>query len=226
MFNVLVCEDDKNILQLMKIRLERHGYTVFTAKNGQDALAVLGGQKVDLMIVDVGMPVMNGFELIKRVRDSGLEIPSIIVSAHGNLSDKTQGFLLGIDDYMVKPIEFDELVLRIKALLRRAKIVKDNKITVADVVLDFQTLSISDGKDRTVTLTAREFSILFKLLSFPERSFTKGQIFDEFWGYDSNSDVDTVKVFINKIRAKIKIFPEIDVATIRGIGYRGVKNES
>ncbi len=225
MFNILIAEDDINILKLMEIRLKQNGFNTFTAKNGLDALEVYSKNAIDLMIVDVSMPKMNGFEFIREIRSSGSTVPAIVVSARGRLSDKTQGFLSGVDDYMVKPIEFDELLLRIRALLRRAKIVSENKLTISGVTLDYSTLTISDGKSRSITLSKREFSILFKLLSYPERSFTKGQLFDEFWGIDSDSDEDTVKVFINRIRTKIKDFTEFDIATIRGVGYRGVKND-
>lgn len=224
MVNVLIAEDDSNILKLMEIRLKKSGYNTITAENGVQALKLFNSERIDLMIVDVSMPLMDGFELVRTVRESGSQVPAIIVSARGKLQDKTQGFLVGIDDYMVKPIEFDELLYRIKALLRRTKIVSENKLVVGDVTLDYSALTVSDST-KSVTLTKREFSILFKLLSYPERSFTKGQIFDEFWGLESNAAEDTVKVYINRIRLKIKDFKGIDIATIRGIGYRGIKNE-
>lgn len=225
MFNALICEDDKNIRRLMEIRLKQNGYQTFCAADGAEGLKIFNSERIDIMVVDVMMPVIDGFELIKTVRESGSQVPAIIVSAKGRLEDKTQGFLVGIDDYIVKPVEFDELLLRMKALLRRARIVSENKLTVGSVVLDYSALSVSDGDKRCVSLTKREFSILFKLLSYPEVSFTKGQLFDEFWGLDSKTEEDTVKVYINRIRTKIKEFPEIDIETIRGIGYRGVKNE-
>lgn len=224
MFNILIAEDDVNILKLMQIRLGQVGFNTYPAKNGVVALDVFSKNQIDLMIIDVSMPIMNGFDFLREIRSFDTQTPAIIVSARGALEDKKEGFLIGVDDYMVKPIEFDELLLRIKALLKRAKIVSENKLTISGVTLDYQTLTISDDISRSITLSKREFSILFKLLSYPERSFTKGQLFDEFWGIDSESDEDTVKVFINRIRAKIKDFPEFDIATIRGIGYRGIKN--
>lgn len=224
MFNVLVAEDDKNIRKLMEIKLSSEGYNVIVAGDGEETLKLLGQNQVDIMIVDVMMPKMDGYELVKTIRDSKSQIPAIMVTAKGTIQDKAKGFLVGIDDYMVKPVEFDELLFRIKALLRRAKIVNERKIKVGDVVLDFDTLSIS-GHGKKVTLAKKEFSILFKLLSYPERSFTKAQLFDEFWGIDSYADEDTIKVHINKIRSKIAQFPEIDIETIRGIGYKGVRHE-
>ena len=224
MFNVLVAEDDNNIRKLMEIRLSAEGYNVYSAGDGEEALKLMEGNQIDIMIVDVMMPKMDGYELVKMVRETDSQIPAIMVTAKGSIQDKAKGFNVGIDDYMVKPVEFDELIFRIKALLRRAKIVNERKITVGDVTLDYDTLSVS-GHGKKVTLSKKEFSILFKLLSYPERSFTKAQLFDEFWGYDSYADEDTIKVHINKIRSKISDFPEIDIETIRGIGYKGVKNE-
>lgn len=226
MFNILVAEDDINILRLMEIRLKHAGYIVFIAKDGEDALKKFEENHIDLIIADVMMPKKDGIKLISEIRDSGSNVPAIMVTAKGTLEDKAQGFLVGIDDYMVKPIEFDELMFRIKALLRRAKIVSERKLSVGPVALDYDSLTITAEGRESVTLTKREFSILFKLLSYPELSFTKGQIFEEFWGYDSESDEDTVKVFINRIRSKIKDFPEIDIETIRGIGYKGVRHEA
>ncbi len=225
MFNILLCEDDINILRLMKLRLTNSGFNVFCAEDGVKGLEVFSNNHIDLMIIDVMMPNKNGLELLKEIRAIGSNTPAIMVTAKGSLEDKTQGFLVGVDDYMVKPIEFEELLLRINALLKRAKIVNEKKLTIGSVTLDYNTLTVSSQDGKQVTLTKREFSILFKLLSYPETSFTKGQLFDEFWGYDSPSDEDTVKVFINRIRSKIKDFAEIDVATIRGIGYKGVRNE-
>lgn len=224
MFNVLVAEDDKNIRKLMEIKLSSEGYNVFLACDGEEALKVMENNQIDIMVVDVMMPKMDGYELVKTVRESNTQIPAIMVTAKGSIQDKAKGFLVGIDDYMVKPVEFDELLFRIKALLRRAKIVNERKIVVGDVTLDYDTLSIT-GYGNKITLPKKEFSILFKLLSYPERSFTKAQLFDEFWGYDSYADEDTIKVHINKIRSKIAVFPEIDIETIRGIGYKGVRNE-
>ncbi len=224
MFNVLVAEDDKNIRKLMEIQLSSEGYNVFSAGDGEEALKLMENNQIDIMVVDIMMPKMDGYELVKTVRESNSQIPAIMVTAKGTMQDKAKGFLVGIDDYMVKPVEFDELLFRIKALLRRAKIVNERKITVGDVTLDYDTLSIS-GHGKKITLPKKEFSILFKLLSYPERSFTKAQLFDEFWGYDSYADEDTIKVHINKIRSKIVDFPEIDIETIRGIGYKGVRNE-
>jgi DNA-binding response OmpR family regulator len=224
MFNVLVVEDDRNIRNLIEIKLRSLGYNVVTAENGKDALEKLSSNHLDIMLVDAMMPIMDGYTFVKTVREDGDNIPAIMVTAKGSMADKSQGFDVGVDDYMVKPIEFDELSLRIKAVLRRAKIVSDRKITVGETVLDYDTLTVSNGVEKVV-LTKTEFGIIYKLLSYPERSFSKSMLFEEFWAGDSETEEDIVKVYINRIRNKIAPFKEIDVETIRGIGYRGVRNE-
>ena len=224
MFNVLVVEDERNIRKLIEIKLTNFGYNVVTAENGRDALDKLSENHLDILLVDAMMPVMDGFEFVKTVRQSGNNVPVIMVTARGSLADKSQGFDVGVDDYMVKPIEFDELSLRIKAVLRRAKIVSDRKITIGETVLDYDTLTVSNKTDK-VLLTKTEFGIIYKLLSYPERSFSKSALFEEFWSWDSETEEDIVKVYINRIRNKIAPFSEIDVETVRGIGYRGIRNE-
>lgn len=224
MFNVLVVEDERNIRKLIEIKLTNFGYNVVTAENGRDALDKLSENHLDILLVDAMMPVMDGFEFVKAVRQSGNNVPVIMVTARGSLADKSQGFDVGVDDYMVKPIEFDELSLRIKAVLRRAKIVSDRKITIGETVLDYDTLTVSNNTEK-VLLTKTEFGIIYKLLSYPERSFSKSALFEEFWSWDSETEEDIVKVYINRIRNKIAPFSEIDVETVRGIGYRGIRNE-
>lgn len=226
MFTILVADDEENILELFKIRLLRHGYDVICAEDGQKALDIFYANKIDLIIIDVMMPKLNGYEVVDSIRSDDFNTPIIMVSAKSELEDKKEGFLAGIDDYMVKPIEFDELLMRIQALIRRYKIKSDKLIKIGGTSLDYNTLSITnEERKQRVSLAKKEFSILFKLLSYPEQSFTKEQIYDEFWGVDSNSDVDAVKVYISKIRNQIQQFSEIDIETIRGIGYRGIKNE-
>ena len=178
---------------------------------------------VDIMIVDVMMPIMSGYELVKNLRQDKIKTPVIMCTAKGTIDDKAEGYNIGVDDYMVKPIDFDELLMRIKAVLRRAQTVSERKLTVGSVTLDYDTLSITSG-DEKVTLTKKEFSILYKLLSYPEKSFSKSQLFEEFWAFDSDTEEDSVKVYVNKIRNKISQFSEIDVETVRGVGYRGVRH--
>lgn len=225
MFSVLIVEDDKNIRRLMEIKLSAEGYNTVTAENGKTALAKLGENHVDIMIVDAMMPIMDGFEFVKTARELGYTTPAIMATARGTIDDKEHGFSVGVDDYMVKPIDFYELSLRMKAVLRRAKIVTDRKISIGDTVLDYETLTVFNNEEK-VTLTKKEFNILYKLLSYPERSFSKSQLFEEFWDWDSDTEEDTVKVYINRIRNKIETFKNIDIETVRGVGYRGVKNEN
>lgn len=226
MFKLLVADDEENIRNLFKLRLEDAGYEVLLAENGEEALEIVYREVIDMCIVDVMMPGMDGFTFVERIRREDFTMPIIMLTAKGELKDKKTGFSLGVDDYMVKPVEFDELLLRMKALFRRAKIFTEKKITVGNTVLYFDTLSVNnESLGLSVTLSKKEFLILYKLLSYPERTFTKGQLYDEFWGVDNYGDMDAVKVYISKIRSLIEPFPEIDIQTIRGIGYRGIKNE-
>lgn len=224
MYNILVVEDEVNILRLMEIRLAKSGFNVFTAINGKEALEIIKKQDIDLIVADVMMPVMDGFCMLEHLRGDGVSIPVILATAKETIDDKRTGFNYGADDYMVKPIEHEELVLRINALLKRADIRREKKLVIGDCTLDHDRLSVYNSQGREELLSKKEFLILFKLLSYPERIFTKSQLMDEFWGYDSDSYSDTVKVHINRIRNKISTFPEIDVITVRGLGYKGVKN--
>ncbi len=225
MFNVLIVEDDKNIRKLMEINLKNDGYNVATANDGLDALDKVGKTHYDILIVDAMMPKMNGYEFLTEIKNLNINIPSIMVTAKGDIEDKAKGFTVGVDDYMVKPIDFKELSLRIKAVLRRAKIVSERKIKIGDTVLDYDTLTVSN-KEVSITLTKKEFGILYKLMSFPEQSFSKRKLFEEFWDFDSETEEDTLKVHVNKIRNKISVFKNIDIETVRGIGYRGVKYDN
>lgn len=225
MFNVLIVEDDKNIRKLMEIKLKAEGYNTTTACDGLDALDKVGKSHYDILIVDAMMPNMNGYEFLTEIKNLGINTPSIMVTAKGDIEDKSKGFTVGVDDYMVKPIDFKELSFRIKAVLRRAKIVSERKIQIGDTLLDYDTLTVSNSQN-SITLTKKEFGILYKLMSFPEQSFSKRKLFEEFWDFDSETEEDTLKVHINKIRNKISVFKNIDIETVRGIGYRGVKRDN
>ena len=224
MFNVLVLEDDNNIRRLTEIKLKNEGYNVYVASNGLEGLDIIGDKHIDIIIADVMMEKMDGYEFLKEIRSLKILTPCIMVTAKGTIKDKTQGFLAGVDDYMVKPIDFQELFMRMKAILRRAKIISEKRLVVGKTTLDYETLTVYNENNKIV-LSKREFSILYKLLSYPEKSFSKSMIFEEFWNYDSDAEEDAVKVYINKIRNKISCFEEIDIETIRGLGYRGVRNE-
>ncbi len=224
MFNVLVAEDDYNICRLIEIKLKNAGYSVVPAVDGEDALCKFHENHIDIMVVDAMMPKKDGFEFVKEIRLAGDKTPVIMCTALGSIDDKAAGFSLGVDDYMVKPVDFDELIMRIKAILRRANMVSDRKLTVGSVTLDYDLLAVYDDKTR-VQLTKKEFCILFKLLAYPEKTFSKSQIFEEFWDFASDAEEDSVKVYVNKIRNKIECFKEIDIDTVRGVGYRGIRNE-
>ena len=224
MYNVLVVEDDANILKPMSIRLKKSGFNVLQAENAKDALDVIHSGDADIMVADVMMPGMDGFRLVEKIREEGNRMPIILATAKESLEDKKEGFNCGADDYMVKPIEHEELVLRINALIKRADFRREKKLTVGSVTLDYEKLSVYNDKGEEAQLSKKEFLILFRLISYPEKIFTKSQLMDEFWGYESDTYSDTVKVHINRIRNKIAKFPEIDVVTVRGLGYRGIKN--
>ncbi len=225
MYNVMVVDDEVNILKLMDIWLTRAGFGVITATNGEEALAKLKKEEVDLIVADVMMPKMDGFTLVETLRAEGNSIPVILATAKESIDDKKSGFNCGADDYMVKPIDHEELVLRINAIIKRADIRKEKKIVVGSCTVDYQTLSVYNDKGDREVFSKKEFLILYKLLTYPERIFTKNQLMDEFWGTETDSFSDTVKVHVNRIRNKIAAFPEIDIATVRGFGYRGIRNE-
>ena len=223
MVNILIAEDEENLLNLYKIRLDKKGYNVILANNGKQAIDLIYKGGIDLAILDVMLPVYSGFEVLETIRRLELDIPVLMATSMGQLNDKKEGFSLGADDYLVKPFDFDELLMRIEAIIRRYKINTESKIVIGDTTLDAETLEVYN-KTEKVTLSKKEFQILFKLLSYPEKTFTKEQIFDEFFGIDSNADYDSVKVYISKIRKQIAVFENIDIDNIRGIGYRGIRN--
>jgi two-component system, OmpR family, response regulator len=223
---ILVVDDEINIVKLIKTILEKEGYEVVTALDGERALDIYYDGHVDMIICDEMMPRVSGNEMIREIRSENKNIPIIMVTAKGSIEDKSLSFELGVDDYLVKPIDTKELIIRVKAIFRRLKIVTDKKIQVKDVLIDSTTNTVSNTKTgETVSLTKTEFDILYKLLSYPEKSFTKYQLFNEFWGVNSDTDESIIKVFILKIRKKIEPFPEIGIQTIMGIGYRGIRND-
>ncbi len=224
MFNVLIVEDDKNTRKLMTVFLKKNNFNPFSAENGQVALQILENNHIDLMIVDVMMPVMDGFELLKEIQKENLNIPTIIVSARITLEDKKTGFSLGIDDYMTKPIEEEELILRIKAVLRRSKIISEHQMKIGEVILNYDTFTVTK-KDQEIILPKKEFLILYKLLSYPNKIFTKNDLMTEFWGLDSDSTDHTINVHINRLRTKFENFKEFEIITLRGLGWKAVKKD-
>jgi len=223
MINILIAEDEENLLNLYKIRLNKKGYNVVLANNGKDAIDILYKGGINLAILDVMLPGFSGFEILETIRRLQMDIPVIMATSMGQMNDKKEGFSLGADDYLVKPFDFDELLMRVEAVICRYKINAESKIVIGNTTLDAETLEIYNENTR-ISLSKKEFQILYKLLSYPEKTFTKEQIFDEFFGIDSNADYDSIKVYISKIRKQISVFDTIDIDTIRGIGYRGIKN--
>ena len=222
MFKILVAEDDASTNRLFCAILRRAGYEPIPAVDGEDALRKLDEYKVDLLLCDVMMPRLDGFALTRMIRDSGSLLPVLMVTARALPEDKRQGFLVGTDDYITKPVDKEEMLLRIKALLRRARIVDERRITVGEVVLDYDSRTVRRGHD-VQTLPPKEFELLYKLLAYPDRTFTRLKLLDEIWGLDSESDERTVNVHINRLRNRFYDWPEFEIQTVRGLGYRAVR---
>ncbi len=223
---ILVVDDEETILSLMETVLTHNGFKVVTARDGDRALDLFLDQTFDMVIADEMMPNLSGNDLVKAIRKENSNIPIIMVTAKGSVIDKKISYDLGVDDYMVKPIDYDELIMRIKALSRISKNATSNVMKIGTVTLDNNTHKITDkSKKIDVNLTKTEFDILFKLLSYPEKVFSKWQLFNEFWGVSSDVDDDIVKVFISKIRKQIEPLDSIGIKTIMGVGYQGVHNE-
>ncbi|MDY2840289.1 MAG: response regulator transcription factor [Treponema sp.] len=222
MFTILVVDDDKNTRRLFKVILETEKYTVLTAENGEIALEVMEKEHIDLAIVDIMMPKMNGYEFTEILRTHNNNLPILMVSAKQLPADKHKGFNVGIDDYMTKPVDEQEMLLRIKALLRRAKIVNDRKIVIDDVVIDYDSLTVTRGNE-VIELPQKEFLLLYKLLSFPGKIFTRIQLMDEIWGMDSDSGWETLTVHIGKLRKHFETWDEFKIESVRGLGYKAVK---
>lgn len=219
MLRILVVEDSTNIRKLISARLELEGYETFQAENGEVALEVFDANQIDLIICDIMMPHMDGYELTKNLRESNSNIPILMVTAKESFEDKKKGFLLGTDDYMVKPINMGEMTLRVAALLRRAKISTEHKLTVGAVVLNYDTLTLTIN-DLVYDLPKKEFYLIFKLLSYPKQIFTRQQLMDDIWGIDTDIDDRTVDSHIKKLRKKFVDIEEFKIITIRGLGYK------
>jgi DNA-binding response OmpR family regulator len=222
MFHILVIDDDKNIRYVMKEVLEVNQYTVFTAENGEQAFEVIVKEHIDLAIVDIMMPKMDGYQFTKELREYNADLPILMVSAKQLPEDRKKGFVAGIDDYMTKPIDPDELLLHIKALLRRYQIIHERKIVIGDVVLDYDNYTVS-GHGQVQELPQKEFLLLYKLLSFPNKIFTRIQLMDEIWGLDCYTDAETVTVHIGRLRKRFSDWEEFKIESIRGLGYKAVK---
>lgn len=224
MITILVVDDDKNTRLFMKSLLKNEGYDVVLANDGKEALECLDQKTIDLMIVDIMMPNIDGYELTDVVRNSYSNMPILMVSAKQKTIDRKMGYLVGIDDYMSKPVDEEEFILKIKALLRRAKINDERKIRIGDVVLDYDSFTVS-RKDEVVELPKKEFELLYKLLSYPGKIFTRIQLMDEIWGMDNESGWETVTVHIGRLRKKFENWDEFSIVSVRGLGYKGVRND-
>lgn len=222
MFRILVVDDDKNTRKLLQAVLENDGYEVFTAEDGEAALALMDRQYIDLVVLDIMMPNMDGYEFTETLRRGNNSLPILMVSAKQLPSDKKQGFLVGTDDYMTKPIDEEEMLLRIKALLRRAKIASEHRIEIGDVILDYDALTVSRGNE-VQELPQKEFLLLYKLLSYPGKIFTRIQLMDEIWGADSDTGWETVTVHVGRLRKRFQDWPEFEIQAVRGLGYKAVK---
>ena len=222
MIRILVVDDDKNTRLLLKAVLEAENYIVMTAGNGEEALAAMEHSHVDLVVLDVMMPKMDGYTFTKTLRAADNNLPILMVSAKQLPADKKQGFLVGTDDYMTKPIDEEEMLLRIRALLRRAKIANDRRIVIGDVVLDYEALTVTRGTE-VQELPRKEFMLLYRLLSYPGAIFTRIQLMDEIWGADSETGWETVTVHIGRLRKRFEGWEEFEIVSVRGLGYKAVK---
>jgi len=221
MINILVVEDDAKLNRIVCDSLTNNGYSAKGCLNPNAAYDVMYSNLYDLIISDIMMPEIDGFEFAKTVRSLNKTIPILFMTARDDIASKQKGFRAGIDDYMVKPIDLDELALRVAALLRRANILDQKSMTVGNLTLDADAVSATiDGEDIPITL--REFNILFKLLSYPKKTFSRAQLMDEFWGMDTDTSLRAVDVYINKLREKFSVCDGFEIVTVRGLGYKAV----
>ena len=225
MFSILVVEDDNNLRKLMCAALKRNGYMPRPASDGLEALDEMEKYSIDLVISDVMMPGMDGYELTRQLRQARMDMPVLMVTAKETFEDKQNGFMAGADDYMVKPINIDEMILRVGALLRRARLVSDKVLTVGSCTLNYDALTVSFDGGSPETIPNKEFMLLFKLLSCPNQIFTRRQLLDEIWGLESEVDERTVDVHIKRIRERYIPNDSFDIVTVRGLGYKAVKKQ-
>jgi len=222
MFHILVVDDDKNTRMYFRAVLENNGYTVTVADNGEAAFKVMDNEHIDLVVLDVMMPQMDGYTFTQNLRESDNNLPILMVSAKQLPIDKNKGFAAGTDDYMTKPVNQDEFLYRIKALLRRAKIAHERRIVVGDVIIDYESLSVKRG-DEVQELPQKEFMLLYMLLSYPGKIFTRIQLMDEIWGADSETGWETVTVHVGRLRRRFEGWSEFEIESVRGLGYKAVK---
>lgn len=224
MFKILVVEDDPELGRLFSRVLERAGYMAVTASDGREALETAEREYIDLVITDVMMPVMDGVEMTRRLREANSTLPILMITARGDFNAKQDAFFSGVDDYMVKPVDVNEMVLRVGALLRRARSVSEKKLSFGATTLEYDHFTVT-SPEGTIDLPQKEFMLLYKLLSNPGRIFTRQQIMDDIWGMESETDPHTVDVHINRLRDKLRGNEDLDIVTVRGLGYKAVKKK-
>lgn len=222
MFKILLAEDDFKLCQLLKKVLVKNGYFVTTVTNGKEALDTLNADYYDLLITDVMMPVIDGYELVSTIRDSGSTLPILVITAKSEFEDMRIAFLRGTDDFMVKPISVNEMVIRVGALLRRAQMIHERRQIIGDTTLDCDSLTITTTEESLI-LPQKEFMLLYKMISYPGRIFTRQELMNDIWGYSTNSDFHTVDVHIGRLRDKFRDNKDFEIITIRGIGYKVIK---
>ena len=222
MMKILIAEDDRELRQLFSHVLIKNGYTVKGVSNGKEALDAMENDYYDLIISDIMMPVMDGYEFLQRLRDSGNTTPVMMITAKDAFDDMKQGFVLGSDDYMVKPVNVNEMVLRVGALMRRAQMMNDRRQTIGNTVLECDSLTVIENGNSSI-LPQKEFMLLYKMASFPGKIFTRHQLMDEIWGYDNENDTHTVDVHIGRLRERFRDNEDFKIVTIRGVGYKVVK---
>lgn len=222
MLKILIAEDDRELRQLFSHVLIKNGYTVKGVSNGQEALDAMDSDYFDLIISDIMMPVMDGYAFVRLLREAGNNTPVLMITAKDAFDDMRTGFLSGTDDYMVKPVNVNEMVLRVGALLRRAQMINDRRQVIGNTTLECDSLTVTTAEDSFV-LPQKEFMLLYKMTSYPGKIFTRQQLMDEIWGYDSSSETHTVDVHIGRLRDRFRDNPDFKIVTIRGIGYKVVK---
>lgn len=223
MGNILIVDDNVRIRNLIDIYLRREGFSTLKAQDGLEVMSILENQQIDLIIADVMMPNMDGYDMLKALRENKIEIPVLMATAKTEFADKRKGFELGADDYMTKPLDMEELTLRVKALLRRSKIYSESRIVLGDVVLDYNSLEVRTP-EQTVVLPQKEFYLLYKLFSYPNRIFTRQELLDDIWGLDTQTSPRTVDVHIMRLRERFEQMNTFEIVTIRGLGYKGVQH--
>ena len=222
MLKILIAEDDLELCQLFSHVLTKNGYAVTAVENGKEALDAIAGDYYDLIISDIMMPQMDGYEFVRQLRERGNPTPVMMSTASAAFDDMRQGFLSGTDDYMVKPINVNEMVLRVGALLRRSQMIHDRRQTIGSTVMELDSLTVTwNGESQT--LPQKEFMLLYKMISYPGKIFTRHQLMDEIWGYDNDSDTHTVDVHIGRLRDRFRNNPDFKIVTIRGVGYKAVR---